>query len=71
MWPLSIIQIEVTTDASARVRDRVVGMKIPFFVFDRSPQSLNEYIVTPGAFAVHADADAMVLEQVGECPRSI
>jgi hypothetical protein len=36
-------------------------VKINFFVLDRSPKSFNEYIITPGAFAVHADPDAVVV----------
>jgi len=34
------------------------------------PQSLNEHIITPGAFVVHVDVDAMFLEQAGERLRS-
>ena len=45
-------------------------MQVNFFVFDRAPQSFNEYIITPGTFAVHTDPDAMVLEQASECQGS-
>ncbi len=44
-------------------------MQINLFVFDRSPQPFNKHIVPPGALAVHADADAVFLEQAGEGQR--
>jgi len=45
-------------------------VKINFFVFCRAPQYFNQYIITPSAFAVYADPDAMVLQQAGKCQRS-
>ena len=70
MWPSSVVKIEVVTYSSSRVRNRVIGVKINFFVFDRSPQSFNEHLITPSAFAIHADLDAMVLEQASKGQRS-
>ena len=49
MWPASIIQIKVATQPSSRVSDRIVGMKINFFVLDRSPQLFNEHNITLAA----------------------
>ena len=39
----------VAAQTSLLVRDRVVHLKRNFFVLDRSPQPVNEHIVTPGA----------------------
>jgi len=41
-------------------------VKINLFVFHRSPESFNEQIVTPRAFAVHPGLDAMHLKQIRE-----
>ena len=37
-------------------------MKIEIFIFHRSPQAFNEYIVNGSAFSVHADSN-IVLKQ--------
>ena len=60
------MQIDVTTETKSRVRGRVAGMNIHFFLLHGSLQPFNVHIMTPGAFAVHADADAMFLVQSGE-----
>ena len=31
------------------------------------PEPFNEHIIPPGTFAIHADPDAVLLEQAGEC----
>ena len=39
-------------------------MKINMLILDSSPQSLNKYVISPGAFAIHADVDVIVLEDI-------
>ena len=46
--------------------DRVVGFDVEVFVFDGSPQSFDEYIVECPASSVHADANVLFFEPVGE-----
>src|SRR5206468_1482165 len=46
--------------------DAVVGPQIDLLVFDAAPQAFDEYVVAPGALAVHADCDAVVGEHAGE-----
>ena len=50
----------------SRLADRFVGSQIDLLVFDAAPQPLNEHVVPPGPFAVHADGDAVAGKQVGE-----
>ena len=45
------------------------GSEIHLLVLDRFPQTLNEYVVSPATLAVHGDADAVLLQHRGECPR--
>jgi hypothetical protein len=41
-------------------------LQIHLLVFDAAPQPLDEHVVAPGAFAVHADRNAVVGEHAGE-----
>lgn len=38
--------------SAIRIADCRVGAQVATFVFDRSPQALDEYVVSPGVFAV-------------------
>ena len=41
-------------------------MQIDLLVLDRSPEALDEDVVSPCALAVHADRDAVVGQHFGE-----
>src|SRR5213078_5401444 len=43
-----------------------VGSQINLLVFDAAPQPLDEHVVAPSAFAIHADRDAVAGEDAGE-----
>src|SRR3954454_18182602 len=53
-------------DRSLGFCNTVVGPKVDLFVFDRTPNPLDEDVVAPGAFAVHADRNGVVPQQTGE-----
>ena len=55
-----------TANRSARITDAFVGPRIYLFVFDGPLQTLDEYIVPPSAFAIHADGDALLSEEASE-----
>src|SRR3982074_3100174 len=61
-----IVEHEVLADAGPRIADAVVGMQIDLLVLDRLPEPLDEDVVTPAAFTVHADLDAVILEHLGK-----
>src|SRR5208283_1412668 len=67
MWPAAIVEVQVAADGSAGLADAVVGSQIHLLVFDATPQPLDEDIVPPSPFAVHADRNAVVGEYAGEC----
>lgn len=46
------------------VSHKIVGIEIDFLIFHAAPQSFNKYIIPPGALAIHADADVIVLEHI-------
>lgn len=66
MWTAAIVKIEISTDRMSRLADGFVGSQIDLLVFDAFPQPLNEHVVPPSSFAVHADGDAVVGEHGGE-----
>src|SRR3954464_8582176 len=53
-------------DRSLGFCNTVVGPKVDLFVFDRTPNPLDEGVVAPGAFAVPADRNGVVPQQTGE-----
>ena len=74
-WPSSaecgrsvIVERDVTTDEVLGLGADLVGPQIDLFVLDRSPEPLDEYVVAPGALAVHADLNAVPLEHGDERP---
>ena len=44
----------------------VVGPQIHLLVLDAAPQPLDEYIVPPSSFSVHADGDVVLGQHAGE-----
>src|SRR5207253_8896765 len=66
MWPPAVIKVEVAADRSAGVADAFVGPQIHLLVFDAAPQPLDEDIVPPSPFAVHADRNAVVGEHASK-----
>src|ERR1039458_9943048 len=61
-----IVKAKVTADRDASLGDRVVRFQINLLVFDRSPQALDEHIIPPISFAIHADGDAGFEKNAGE-----
>src|ERR1700675_3422229 len=71
MWALGIIKVKIKTNRCARVSDAVVVFQIHLLIFDAAPQPLDEHVVPPSPFAVHADCNAVVGEHAGEGPRFV
>src|SRR4030081_3195257 len=61
-----VVKVEIPTNRASCLADGFVGSQIDLLVFDAAPQPLDEHVVPPGAFAVHADGDAVAGEQAGE-----
>ena len=61
-----IVEHEVLADAGPRIADAVIGMQIDLLVLDRLPEPLDEDVVSPAPFTIHADADAARLERASE-----
>jgi hypothetical protein len=61
MRPLLVIKPKIRCQMDSSFRDRLVFMKIHFFVLDRSPESLDENVVVNPSPAVHTDPDVVAL----------
>src|SRR5260370_805521 len=66
MWTAAIIEVEITADRVPRLANAFVGPQIYLLVFDAAPQPLDEHVVPPCSFAIHADRDAVAGERAGE-----
>src|SRR5258708_19522941 len=66
MWTAAIIEVEITADRVPRLANAFVGPQIYLLVFDAAPQPLDEHVVPPCSFAIHADGDAVAGERAGE-----
>ena len=66
MRPAGIVERQRDAEAVPGGGDRVVGLEVNLLVLDAFPESFDEDVIAPAAFAIHADLDPVVLEQVGE-----
>ena len=66
MRAAAIVEIEIAPDPFARRADAVVGVQIDLLVLHAAPEPLDEHIVSPRAFAVHADRDRVLRQHAGE-----
>ena len=62
----AVLGCKVAGDARGRGGDRGVGMKVDLPELEGAPEPLDEEVVAPGASAVHAHLDAVVMYQPGE-----
>src|SRR5580693_5392814 len=61
-----IVEVQIAADRSTCIADAFISSQIDLLVFDGAPQPLDEHIVPPSAFAIHADRDALFSEDAGE-----
>ena len=64
--PAPVVEVHPPTDAGPNLGTGCELGQVDAFVRERSPQPLDEHVVHPAALAVHRDADASLLEHVGE-----
>src|ERR1700737_1075374 len=66
MWTPAIIKVQVAADRNASLGYTFVGPQIHLLVFDAAPQALDEHVVPPSSFTVHADRNAVAGQHTGE-----
>jgi hypothetical protein len=67
MRPSGIVKgVDISAYGGPCLRDTGVGPQVHLLVFDGPPQALDEDVVSPGAFPIHADLDLVLEQQAGE-----
>ena len=66
MRPLPVVELEIAGQLFARLGDALIRMQIDVLVLDAAPEPLDEDVVEPAAFSVHADLDTVVGQRPGE-----
>jgi len=62
-----IVEHQIALQALMRSADGVIRVQIDLLIFDALPESLDEHVISPAAFSVHADLNAVV----GQEPREL
>jgi hypothetical protein len=62
MRSLPVVEVDVAPDEVLGLRSALVRAQIYLLVLERAPKAFDEDVVTPCAFAVHADRDSVVFE---------
>ena len=66
MSALFVVKANPAAQAVAKLGTTAERMQVKVVMFDGPPQTLNEDVVLTSAAAVHADADALVLENLSK-----
>jgi hypothetical protein len=61
-----IKRVEISPQPSSELSDRVVGVEVNILILDRSPMPFDKHVVHPSAFTIHADLNAVGLQDAGE-----
>ena len=64
--PAAVVEREIARDRGSRLAHRLIGPQVHLLVLQRLPEPLDEHVVAPAALAVHADGNAVALEQRDE-----
>ncbi len=69
MWPGVVIMGQPSANILPGLQTIIKGVKVYTFIFETAPETFNEDIVHPPAFAVHGDFNASVLQRSGKIKR--
>ena len=68
MRAAAIVAVKIPPNRDPSLRDALIGMQVDLLVLHRPPEPLDENVVPPGAFAVHADRDAVLSKHAKAAP---
>jgi len=66
VWPLPIVQLQISVNSSPRFTAVAISFQIYLLVLHTPPQSLHKYVVQVSALAIHADLDPPLQQQAAE-----
>lgn len=61
MWPLGIVELDVTFNPTIQINAGLVCIQIDVFIFDAPPEPLNVYVVSGSSPAIHTDPELGLL----------
>ena len=61
-----IVELEIALQTLPCLGDRIIGVQVDLLIFHAFPEPLDQHVVDPAALAVHADLDAVPLDQADE-----
>jgi hypothetical protein len=64
--PLLVVEFHPGANPLARVGHVLIGVQVNLLILEAAPQAFDEHVVDPAPFAIHADLDASVFENLGE-----
>jgi len=66
MRPGLVVERQIACYPLVRGLDGVVRVQIDLLVFEASPQPFHEHVVAPAPFAIHADLNAVLAQELCE-----
>jgi hypothetical protein len=57
-----VVQVKMVSNGSLCLRYRFIGLEVDLFIFDAVPEAFDKDVVSPSAFAIHADSGILLLE---------
>ncbi len=66
MCALLVKEAKVGLQSRSQIRNAVVGVQVDMLVLHRASESFDKDVVHPSSFAIHADLDAVCLQDAGE-----
>jgi hypothetical protein len=66
MWSPTVVEDEVLFHGENGLNWGVVGFDVYLFLFDGSPESFNEYIVSPSSSPIHTNTNMVCVKHIRE-----
>ena len=69
MWAAGVVEADVAPDRGAGLGHAGIGPQVGLLVFDGPPEPLDEDVIPPSPFSVHADLDFPARQHLDELGR--
>ena len=66
MWPLRVVPAKVIANVGSGSADRVIRFEVHPLVLNTAPDTLDKHVVSPSAFAVHAQFATLIKHRCRE-----
>ena len=66
MPPVHVVIVKELFQSFLYFRDRLISLDVNIVILNRPPEPLDKYVIKSAAFAVHADRDLGILQNLDE-----